>query len=78
MDDAVAENVAALVASVREEVSPLAKRITIDLQASGELPYRIERPDDVVPTVGLAYVPALPETTPSVPSSGALDVTEAR
>lgn len=60
----------------RDIVGPEASRLTIDFQASGELPFRIEVPEETYPVVGLARVdPSTPDKTPT--STGVAESREA-
>jgi len=59
LDDAVA----AVAEATRDLTEGAATRITVDFQASGEAPYRIDTPDEQVPLVGLAVVESPPSDT---------------
>ena len=69
MDEYVAAQVATLVGEVVESAEGKVERITIDVQDSGEHPYRIQVAGETLPVVGVAFVPVVPGDT-SNSSSG--------
>jgi len=56
MDEDFDKRVAALVEHAEETTDANVRRITIDVQESGELPYRVEIEDDQYPQVGVAKI----------------------
>jgi hypothetical protein len=52
-----------LVARARELTNGAVRSISIDVQDSGEYPYRFAVPDETLPLVGMARADAVPEET---------------
>lgn len=55
-EEVLEERVAAAAVQAIETVGPLVQRLTIDFQANGELPFRMEVPNETLPLIGLARV----------------------
>jgi hypothetical protein len=62
------EAVARLGMLTRDIAGSGATRLTIDFQESGELPFRIDVPDETYPVIGLAKVDPSTEDTASTSS----------
>ena len=63
MDNPLSAQVAALVIDAQDATDGAVQRIIIDVQASGEHPYRVEVLGQTYPDIGVAIAPSLSGST---------------
>lgn len=71
MDEAVDNAVADVVRELLNHGVRSGDSITIDLQESGEHPYRVVVPEEQLPLIGLATTPRLSDLIPGITPDGA-------